>query len=75
MTENKTILSAHARSEIDRWLTRYPAEQKRSGVMEALMIVQAENAGMLTEKLIDAVADYLEMPRIAVYEIASYYTM
>ncbi|EKD53744.1 MAG: NADH dehydrogenase (Ubiquinone), 24 kDa subunit [uncultured bacterium] len=72
---SKTILSTHACSEIDRWLTRYPADQKRSGVLQALTIVQEENGGWLTEELIEAVADYLEMPRIAVYEVVSFYTM
>lgn len=76
MTETKkTILSAHARAEIDRWITRYPVEQKRSGVMQALTIVQEENGGWLTDALMDAVADYLEMPKISVYEVASFYTM
>ncbi len=72
---NHTLLSAHARSEIDRWLLRYPTDQKRSGVMQALMIVQEENGGWLTEALMDAVADYLELPKIAVYEVATFYTM
>lgn len=76
MTEkNKTVLSAHAQAEIDRWLTRYPAEQKRSGVLQALTIVQEENGGWLSQELIDAVADYLALPRIAVYEVVSFYTM
>ncbi len=70
-----TLLSAHAREQIDRWLTRYPTEQKRSGVMQALMIVQEEHGGWLTESLMDAVADYLSLPKIAVYEVASFYTM
>ncbi|MEO8401193.1 MAG: NAD(P)H-dependent oxidoreductase subunit E [Gammaproteobacteria bacterium] len=76
MTEtNKTILSTQARAEIDQWIKRYPADQKRSGVMQALTIVQAENGGSLTEALMDAVADYLGMPRIAVYEVVSFYTL
>ena len=70
-----TVLSAHARAEIDRWLKRYPNDQKRSGVMQALMIVQAENGGSLTESLMNAVAEYLGMPAIAVYEVATFYTM
>ncbi len=72
---NNTILSAHAQTQIDRWLTRYPADQKRSGVMQALMIVQDENGGWLTTELMDAVADYLDLPKISVYEIATFYTM
>jgi len=76
MTEtNQTILSATARAEIDRWLTRYPADQKRSGVLQALMIVQTENGGWLTEEWVNAVADYLDMPRIAAYEVVSFYSL
>jgi len=70
-----TILSAKVRAEIDRWIQRYPADQKRSGVMQALMMVQEENGGSLTEPLMDAVADYLGMPKIAVYEVATFYSM
>lgn len=73
MTE--MILSAEVRAKIDSWITRYPADQKRSGVMQALMFAQEANNGWLTDELMDAVADYLEMPRIAVYEVASFYTM
>lgn len=72
---HKTELSADARAKIDRWITRYPEEQKRSGVMQALTIVQEENGGSLTPPLMNAVADYLGMPAIAVYEVATFYTM
>jgi NADH-quinone oxidoreductase subunit E len=72
---NKTILSASVCAKIDRWLTRYPAEQKRSGVLEALRFAQEENKGFLSRELMDAVADYLGMPKIAVYEVVSFYTM
>ena len=72
---NTNKLSASAREAIDRWLTRFPPDQKRSGVLQALHIVQEENKGYLTEELMDAVADYLEIPRISVYEVASFYTL
>lgn len=71
----ESVLSSQARAQIDHWLLRYPAEQKRSGVMQALTIVQEENGGWLSQELIDAVADYLALPRIAVYEVVSFYTM
>lgn len=69
------LLSAHARAEIDQWLNRYPADQKQSAVLAALREVQHENGGFLTIELMDAVADYLEMPPIAVYEVASFYSI
>jgi NADH-quinone oxidoreductase subunit E len=69
------LLSAHARAEIDHWLTRYPPDRKQSAVLAALREVQHENGGYLATELMDAVADYLDMPPIAVYEVASFYSM
>jgi len=69
------LLSAHARAEIDHWLTRYPPDRKQSAVLAALREVQHENGGYLTTELMDAVADYLGLPPIAVYEVASFYSM
>ena len=68
-------LSSHARHEIDRWAAKYPPEQRQSAVLAALREVQHENGGYLTTELMDAVADYLGMPPIAVYEVASFYSM
>ncbi|MCG8486993.1 MAG: NAD(P)H-dependent oxidoreductase subunit E [Chromatiales bacterium] len=62
-------------AEIDRWIAKYPPEWKQSAVMGALMIVQDDNGGWLTTELMDRVADYLEMPPIAVYEVATFYSM
>jgi len=76
MTDIKeTILSDHAREEIDHWIAKYPADQKQSAVLAALREVQHENKGYLTTDLMDAVADYLGMSSIAVYEVASFYSM
>ena len=69
------VLSHHAREIIDAWIAKYPPERKQSAVLAALREVQHENHGYLTTPLMDAVADYLEMPRIAVYEVASFYSM
>jgi NADH-quinone oxidoreductase subunit E len=74
MADNKAkLLSESIRTKIDHWLLRYPPDQKRSGVMESLRFVQEEH-GWISEDLLDAVADYLQMPRIAVYEVATFYT-
>ena len=76
MTETvKTILSEHTRSEIDEWLKKYPEDQKRSAVLAALTAAQHQNQGYLTTGLMDAVASYLGMADIAVYEVASFYSM
>lgn len=69
------LLSQQAKDEIDRWLLKYPSGQKQSALLAALTIVQDENNGSLTEALMDAVAEYLELPKITVYEVATFYTM
>jgi NADH-quinone oxidoreductase subunit E len=76
MNEGKNpMISAESKVEIDMWVAKYPAEQKQSAVMAALRIVQDANAGYLTTELMDAVADYLEMPRVSAYEVATFYSM
>lgn len=73
--EDFDSLSADTRAEIDLWVAKYPADQKQSAVMAALRIVQDANGGWLTTELMDSVADYLDMPPIAVYEVGSFYSM
>ena len=75
MTETENLLSAHAREEIDALLKRYPPEHKKSALLGALNIVQHENRGFLTKELMQAVADYLDLAEIEVYEVASFYSM
>jgi NADH-quinone oxidoreductase subunit E len=68
-------LSAHVREEIDGWVEKFPPDRKRSAVIAALHAVQHENNGFLTTDLMDAVAAYLELAPIHVYEVASFYSM
>ncbi len=76
MTEgNPSLLSHHAREVIDAWVAKYPPERKQSAVLAALREVQHENGGYLTMELLDAVAAYLGLTPIAVYEVASFYSM
>lgn len=67
-------LSAHVRAEIDHWLAKFPVDRKRSAVIAALHAVQHEK-GHLPQASMDAVADYLGIPPIQVYEVASFYSM
>jgi NADH-quinone oxidoreductase subunit E len=69
-----SLLSTDAQRRIDRQLAKYPAEQKRSAVIAALAIAQDEH-GWLSAELMDEVAGYLGMPTVAVYEVASFYSM
>ncbi|MCI0399719.1 MAG: NAD(P)H-dependent oxidoreductase subunit E [Gammaproteobacteria bacterium] len=68
-------LPARVRSIIDNALTKYPPDQKRSAVLTALREAQHDNGGYLTTELLNAIAHYLGMPPIAVYEVATFYSM
>ncbi|MBA3660808.1 MAG: NAD(P)H-dependent oxidoreductase subunit E [Gammaproteobacteria bacterium] len=68
-------LSENIRHRLDQWLKRYPADKRQSGVFEALRLVQEENNGSLNVALMDAVAAYLGITKISVYEVAAFYTM
>ena len=67
-------LSQHVRDEIDHWVAKFPPERKRSAVISALHAVQHER-GFLTQETMDAVAAYLGLPPVQVYEVASFYSM
>lgn len=69
------LINEDSKKEIDRWVSKYPQGQQKSAVMSALRILQNQNRGFLTEDLMDAIAEYLEMPAIAVYEVATFYSM
>lgn len=69
------MLTPELLAEIDVWTSKYPLEQRRSAVLPALLIAQESNKGWLSPALIEAVADYLQIPAIAAYEVASFYSM
>jgi NADH-quinone oxidoreductase subunit E len=68
------VLSQHVREEIEHWLAKFPQDRRRSAVIAALHAVQHER-GHLDQASMDAVADYLGLPPIQVYEVASFYSM
>ena len=72
---SESILSDHVREEIDHWVAKFPEGRQRSAVISALQAAQHENQGYLTKELMDAVAEYLDLPPIQVYEVATFYSM
>ncbi len=72
--QSSGLLSADSLRRIDRELAKFPPDQRQSAVMAALAIAQHEH-GWLSKELMQEVADYLGMPAIAVYEVATFYTM
>ena len=67
-------LSVDSLKKIDREVAKYPADQKQSAVMSALIVAQDEK-GWLSTEIMNFVAGYLSMPPVAVYEVASFYSM
>ncbi|MCH8866625.1 MAG: NAD(P)H-dependent oxidoreductase subunit E [Proteobacteria bacterium] len=68
-------LSDHVKEEIELLKARFPEGKQRSAVIGALIAVQHENAGFLTAELMNAVAEYLDLPPIQVYEVGTFYSM
>lgn len=68
------MLSQNALKKIDREIAKYPVDQKQSAVMSALAIAQDEK-GWLSNETMEFVANYLGMPPIAVFEVATFYNM
>jgi len=68
-------LSEHVRAEIDRWVAKFPPDRKRSAIIAALHVAQHENEGFLTTSIMEAVAAYLGLPPMQVYEVATFYSM
>ena len=73
--EKARLLNDHTRHEIDEWIGRFPTGRHRSAVLSALRFTQEQNEGFLTPELMDGVAEYLRLPPIQVYEVASFYSM
>ena len=75
LADKSSLFTAEIRASIDKWVEKYPKGWQQSAVMWALRLVQENNGGYLTAALMDDVAAYLDMPPIAVYEVASFYSM
>jgi NADH-quinone oxidoreductase subunit E len=74
MTTVQSLFSAKTRAEMDRNIAKYPPEQKQSAVMACLIAAQEEH-GWVSPEIIAEVAQILEMPSIAVEEVATFYNM
>ena len=73
--EKARVLNDHTRHEIDEWIGRFPTGKQRSAVLSALRFTQEQNNGFLTPELMDGVAEYLKLPAVQVYEVATFYSM
>ena len=69
------LFTEDVRQQLNEWIAKYPTGQSQSAVIPCLHILQAESEGWLPETVMDALALYLAMPKIDVYEVATFYTM
>jgi NADH-quinone oxidoreductase subunit E len=67
-------LSDKTLTDIAHNVAKYPPDQKQSAVMAALIAAQTE-VGWVSPAVIETVAQILEMPTIAVDEVATFYNM
>ena len=61
--------------QLEFWLAKYPGDQRQSAVIPGLHVLQNMQGGFLTTDLMDSLAAYIGMPKIAVYEVATFYGM
>lgn len=71
----EALFSDSLREQMDAWIVKYPAGQEQSAVIPCLHILQDANGGWLTRGIMDALAEYLAIPAISVYEVATFYAM
>jgi len=75
-TKNRDeLFTPEIRAEIDYEIAKYPEKESQSASMAALRIIQDANGGSLTQETMDQVAAYLDLPPIAIYEVATFYSM
>lgn len=70
-----TLLTQETRDAIDGAVAKFPEQHKRSAVLVALHAAQKQNQGWLSQAMLDAVAEYLALEPILVYEVATFYDM
>ena len=69
------LFNAELRQQLDAWVAKYPAGRAQSAVIPCLHVLQAANEGWLSKPIMNALAEYLDIPAISVYEVATFYTM
>ena len=73
-TKQTSALSKRERDDIDGWVARFPEDRKQSALLAALRAVMHEDHYLSVKKM-DAVAEYMGLSNITVYEVASFYSM
>lgn len=62
-------------AQANKIIAKYPEGCQASAVLPLLHLAQRQNDGWLPQPALDYIADFLGMPPIRVYEVATFYTM
>jgi len=73
--QGAAMLTEETRKTIDHWVAKFPADKKRSALIQSLIAAQEQNGGWITPELAEAVAAYLELPPVWAHEVVSFYSM
>ena len=69
------MLTDETRQKIDHWASKFPADKKRSALIQSLIAAQDQNGGWITAELTEEVAEYLDLPPVWAHEVVSFYSM
>jgi NADH-quinone oxidoreductase subunit E len=69
------MLTDETRQKIDHWASKFPADKKRSALIQSLIAAQDQNGGWITTELTEEVAEYLDLPPVWAHEVVSFYSM
>jgi NADH-quinone oxidoreductase subunit E len=69
------MLTEKTQNAIDHWVSKFPQDKNRSALIQSLIAAQDQNGGWLTRELIEAVAQYLDLPPVWAHEVVSFYSM
>ena len=73
--KTKDLFPKNIMKEIDIVRSKFPEDKSKSAIIESLLLIQHDNNGFLSDELIASLANYLNINKIDVYEVATFYSM
>ena len=73
--KTQDLFSKDILKEIDIVRRKFPEDKSKSAIIESLLLIQHDNNGFLNDELIASLANYLNINKIDVYEVATFYSM
>ena len=73
--KTKDLFPKNIIKEIDIVRSKFPEDKSKSAIIESLLLIQHDNNGFLSDELMASLANYLNINKIDVYEVATFYSM